>query len=71
MPHEIDLLILQRIDQAQDVFHQTGHVITLYIFWFVAQVIPALVRDNDSASRFYQGGNLLSPPIPEFGDSIK
>src|SRR6266496_655792 len=69
--HYIDLLILQRLDQTKDIFDQFFDAIILDSFRLIAQVITALVRDNDSASCLRKGGYLMNPTAPIFREAMQ
>ena len=69
--HEVDLFIVQGFDQAKDIVHERGNTVVFFILRLVAQVLAALVRYDDTASRLHQRGDLFPPPIPKFRKAVQ
>ena len=71
MADQIGLGASRRIDQANHIRHELIQRVGVNALRLVAQIIPPLIRRPNPIPSRGQGGNLLAPSIPKFGEAVQ
>src|SRR5215216_3088366 len=71
MAHQIDFFVVQRIYQPDNIVHKFSHTIALNSFWLIAQVVSALIGDNDTKSGCGKRWDLIDPAAPGFRKTMQ
>src|SRR5579863_9826800 len=71
VPGEEDSLLAELIGDGDDVRDKLRERVRFYARRFAAEVVPALVGDDDAKTGCRERINLFVPGIPEFREAVK
>src|SRR5260370_37185013 len=71
MPDEIRLFISKEVQKANDIPGDFKHCVRAETTRHLAQVVAALIGNNDVEARLCQGQDLMHPASPEFGKAME
>lgn len=71
VPGKEDSLLAKLIRDSDDVGNQFGKRVGSNAGRFTAEIVPALIRHDDTKAGVGQRFDLLAPAIPEFGEAVQ